>query len=432
MTLREITGSFPMDNSGYSIAEYEEIMIGAILGGNVDTSDISHIKPNVFIIDECSRAFSTILKINNEMGFVDYVAFLTEHSKSIGSGNAKKFTDKVVSKVPENFNFNSTLSAIEENYVRRESVGLLQRAQHLIQQTPFAASDIMYSAFEKIDSLVEMKVDFSLKEEADTVANEIVSGTMESVIKTGLKSLDTKVGGLSVGEITVIGGRPGSGKTTTSVSLAKSILDANPKIKIVKFELEMSKKLINVKFLSSLSGVSSYKMRINDLTEEDKGKILEAAEKYKQYDGRLYIFDNVYDLPTMNKIIRSTGAKIAMVDFVSLMEGVEDDKRNELGKIAKYAKRFAKDNGVAYIFYSQLSREVERRDTHLPQKSDLAESDQLTQYAGDIWLLFYRYQYTFDPKEQHDLFFILDKTRFATTGNIKLFADFDKIILRDI
>jgi len=429
MSLNELVNQ--PSSQTFSALDAEEIFLGALIGGSIDPSEISKIRGEMFAHSETKLVYETIIKIYHDSGGLDYLSFLTTFAKSRGTDNAKRYTEGIIAKVPYNFNTATIISIIECNFLRRESVEILQRAQSIITENPYAAPEVTFAAYDKIDSLLKFDAKFSLSEEMRDTADEIVTGGLSKmIVPTGISGIDKVIGGFSTQEITIIGGRPGNGKTTTSVAMTKSILDRNPEIVVVKFELEMSKKMILAKFLSSLSGVSSYGMRINELTEEDKGKIVDAAEAYKKYDGRLYIFDDVYDLPTMNKICRALKAKIAFVDFITLMDGVEEDKRNELGKIAKYAKRFAKANNMSYVFYSQISREVERRESHRPQMSDLAESDQLTQLASEIILLFYKFKYSGDPADKNKMFVILDKARYSSIGEVKLFFDADKIILR--
>jgi len=63
--------------------------------------------------------------------------------------------------------------------------------------------------------------------------------------------------------------------------------------------------------------------------------------------------------------------------------------------------------------------------------SDLAESDMLTQLASEIFLLFYPYKYSNDQKDINRLLMILDKARYSSAGDIKLYFDPDIVILKD-
>lgn len=173
-------------------------------------------------------------------------------------------------------------------------------------------------------------------------------------------------------------------------------------------------------------------MRINEITPEDHAPILHASEKLKEFAGRFYIYDNIYDMFMMNKVCRTVGAKVAIVDFITMMEEAQElDVRRGVGKIAFTAKRFAKAHDMAYILYSQLNRGPEARETHRPQQSDLSESDVLTQLASEILLLFYPFKYTTDPSDKRKLRVIVDKARYAGLEDVHLYFDPDLVILKD-
>jgi len=430
MSLSEIINQDKKQSN--SLLDYENIFLGAIVGGVIDSEEILRINQQCFLYEETKRLYGIIHKLHLDCGWADYLSILSKLSQFISSSDAKLYLEKIVSSVPAEFNSSQAIESIELAFIRRSSVELLDQSKRLIEQSPYSASEIIFSVYERLNNLIESKVEFNLKTEFDETAKEIIGGLQEKVlIKTGISAIDGLTGGLSTQEVTIFAGRPGHGKTTFSVILTLEILKNNPDKKVLKFELEMSKRAIKHKFLSSLANVSGYKIRTNNLTEEEKIKVLEAAERIKLFENRLFIYDNIYDLSTMNKIARSIKADVVIVDFITLMDGVAQDKRNELGNIMKYAKRFAKSHNSCYIFLSQLNRGAESRESHRPQMSDLAESDQLTQLASDIILLFFKYKYSFDEADKNKLYLIFDKARYAAIGDRLVHFNPDMVQLKE-
>ena len=72
------------------------------------------------------------------------------------------------------------------------------------------------------------------------------------------------------------------------------------------------------------------------------------------------------------------------------------------------------------VFFTQLNRAVEARETKRPQSSDVSESDQLNQLASDIILLFYQFKYTKNVAHFNKIKFIFDKTRYSTVKDVDL------------
>ena len=84
--------------------------------------------------------------------------------------------------------------------------------------------------------------------------NKVIDETLDSIknkdsklLKTGYSSLDKFAGGLTRGEITIVGGRPGHGKTTVLINILANVLDAGHKAMFFSRELpnsELLKKVI--------------------------------------------------------------------------------------------------------------------------------------------------------------------------------------------
>jgi len=417
----------------FSTNELEEIFFGAIIGGIVEADEFTHVKREFFSFPNTLQLFDVVEKCIAENTYIDFIWIINKLSTAIGSNEAKSYIDKIVGKVPQELVLSSIIETLENNYIRRETSKLLEKARSNIQNSPQNTIEFISQLNEAIEKLTQYNIDYSFEREIEKTIEDLSSPDPPPVlIPTGLKAIDDIIGGLSYKEVTMIAGRPGHGKTTMSVALALSILNKNPEAKVVKFELEMSKDAINRKMISSVSKVSSYKMRINNLTTEEIERVNLSKRNLTQYHNRLFIYDNVYDLPTMKKICKKIGATVCMVDFITLMDGIDEDKRNDLGRMVKATKRFTKANNMAWVYFAQLGRGVEARETKRPQSSDLAESDQLSQLASEILLLMYEYKYTNNPKHQNILFLIFDKTRYSGIGEKRIHFNPDLAYVEDL
>lgn len=407
----------------YSASELEEVFLGSVIGGVIDGEWLLKIRRDVFFSEVTKSIFDACHKQFIDNGFVDFIVMQEQLGNAKGKNEAKQYLDRIIKLVPNEYSPSKTIEVLEETFFRRMSNDLLDRVRMSVQQNPQAAPELIFAAYEKINELSRTTIDFDLLKEFDEAIEEITSGTTRNVLPTGIDEIDKLVGGFSTREITIIGARPGHGKTTCSVGLALAVLDTNPNAKVVKFELEMSKAAIYQKFAANIAGVSGTKIRQNLLDADEKIRIREAMKTLEKYQGRLFVYDNVYNIHTMNKICRSTGCNLAMVDFLTLMEGIDENPRWELGRIMINAKKFAKAHNMSYLFFSQLNRGSEARDTRLPQASDISESDMVTQLASEVILLYYKYKYSFDPADKDTIRFIYDKSRYSSVGSVQLKFD---------
>ncbi len=85
---------------------------------------------------------------------------------------------------------------------------------------------------------------------------------------------------------------------------------------------------------------------------------------------------------------------LVVVDSVQLMRGRgAREKRDEVDRAAEGMVRLARENDVAVLLLSQLSRESERRDDKRPLLSDLRESGTLEQVADAVFMVHQEWLY---------------------------------------
>ena len=106
-----------------------------------------------------------------------------------------------------------------------------------------------------------------------------------NLIKTGYNAIDKFAGGLTRGEITIIGGRPGHGKTTMMVNMLASLISNGSKVVLFNRELpniEVIKKLICLE-----SQKLSYSLIRQGIHNESS---LQQLEQVKQIIQKKYIY----------------------------------------------------------------------------------------------------------------------------------------------
>jgi replicative DNA helicase len=290
-------------------------------------------------------------------------------------------------------------------------------------------------------------------------------------VPTGFDRLDRKIAGLHKGDLYIVAGRPGMGKTAFVLNIAVSVasprrvrqVDADalgnaeieqPGWGVGFFSLEMPREQLASRLLAVEARVDVSRLRSGNIKHEDWNKLTDAAARI----GRLPIW--LDDTPALGLLelrakIRRLKAEIShrgadspdaqdlglvVVDYLQLMQGRRDaaSREQEISELSRGLKQLAKEMGVPVIALSQLNRSVETRTTKdkRPQLSDLRESGAIEQDADTI-IFIYRDEYYFQESPDRGVAeIIIAKQRNGPTGTVKVrftpeFTRFDNLATED-
>lgn len=211
-------------------------------------------------------------------------------------------------------------------------------------------------------------------------------------ISTGLEPLDRMTTGFHPGEMNVIAARPGVGKTSLALNMARHIA-AQGRGAVVFFSLEMTASQLTERLVSSMAGVGIQAIIDGTLADRFFDDLDKAAETLSN----LPIF--IDDSPSISSAeIRAKTRRLAQrekggiaaifVDYLQLMQG-DDGVENHQLKVAKNSsdlKGLAKDLSVPVMVLSQLSRGAAKREGP-PRLSDLRDSGAIEQDADMVMFL---------------------------------------------
>jgi replicative DNA helicase len=212
-------------------------------------------------------------------------------------------------------------------------------------------------------------------------------------VLTGFNVLDNLLIGLQRSALIVLAARPGIGKTTLALNIARNAA-INQKACVAIFSVEMSQNEIVQRFLSSEADVPSLHVRLGRYTEEEEKRIMEASGILSE--APIYIDDS----PQLRALdIRSKARRLhferkidlVIIDYLQLLKGDTriENRVQELSEITRSLKALARELNVPVLAVSQLSRAIEMRITHKPQLSDLRDSGSIEQDA-DVVLFIHR------------------------------------------
>ena len=416
-------------------ASIETAVIGAVIGYPSKYNDVAKyiVSDSVWYDDRCRRLWNIVSGMIKRREHVDIMTI----SSCLNAVDHAMGVDNVfIVDCTNNCGTQNTISVyakkIYEKYLLRLVIESAKDIENSAMNNTVDALDVLVTAHTSIGELINLRPDTTFDiDVALSDAIESIQNTDKLLVKTGFENVDKFAGGLTRGEITIIGGRPGHGKSTMMLNLLSNILEG--KRKVLLFNRELTNVEVLKKLLALESGRLSYTMirqgmyDIKQLQELDRVREF-IAKKYSPDKFRMY--DKIRDFPASATEIKKFKPDVIFDDYIQLITptGKEDQRRLQLERIVNDYKWIAKEYNCVVILASQLNRSLETRGNPRPQLSDLAESGAIEQVAENVFFVYYPYKVNAKakPEDKHQLFLVAAKVRYGETGAIQMAYDGDK------
>ncbi len=301
------------------------------------------------------------------------------------------------------------------------------------------------------------KTRFSISEAADAALDEVqvamTQGSGITGITWGLADVNHATGGIQRGEMVVLGARPAMGKT--AVALGIGIKAARSGAGVGFISLEMGSNRLAMRALTDIAYDWNMRVPYNDLItgrvgEKDFDGICAAKQDLNslplwiEEQSGLTISDLRVKVDRMQDSAERAGKKIdvLIVDYLQLIAAssrYSGNRNNEVSEISAGLRQIARENDLAMVALSQLSRGIESREDKRPMLADLRDSGSLEQDADTVVFLFREAYYLEKAKgkdpdaeiERADrldevankLEFIIAKQRNGPVKTVDLFVD---------
>jgi replicative DNA helicase len=336
-----------------------------------------------------------------EVGGVAYLSRVVDATPAVT--NIRKYAQMVRTKSRLRSMISAAQSIVSEGY------GDVGDAQKWLDEAEHRVFEVARAETSDTCSTLFTLVNDNLKQlQAVTAPGGVISGT-----PTGFEGFDDLVSGLHEGDLNIVAGRPGMGKTAFVTSIAVNVAalqpaENRPELHVALFSLEMPKEQISTRMLCSEARVDISRVRKGRLLADHWAQLTDAARFLStlpvHIDDRagitpLYLRAKVRQLQSRlarsrDGIPRKVG--LVIVDYLQLMNSVGKHQNREgaISEISRQLKEIAKELRVPIIALSQLNRAVETRagGNKRPQLSDLRESGAIEQDA-DAVIFIYRDEY---------------------------------------
>ena len=243
-------------------------------------------------------------------------------------------------------------------------------------------------------------------------------------VPTDFIEFDELTGGLHGGQMIVIAARPGVGKSTLALDIARSAA-IHHQMTTVFFSLEMSRTELAMRILSAEGKISMGRLKKGDLDTEGWTNL---ATLQGRIDSAPLFIDDSPNMTLMEirakcrRLKQRNDLKLVVLDYLQLMSSVKkvESRQQEVSEFSRSLKLLAKELDVPVIALSQLNRGSEQRTDKRPMVSDLRESGSIEQDADMVILLHREDMYNPDSERVGEADMIIAKHRGGPTRTIPL------------
>ncbi|MEZ5897097.1 MAG: replicative DNA helicase [Parvularculaceae bacterium] len=416
--------------------ESEQAILGAVLFDNeIFYRVASFLKPEHFFDPVHQMIFEACALLINQGRLASPVMIDAHLGASEGflEAGGRKYLEQLAANVPSTAGAHDYAQVVFDLSVRR---GLMSIGSVMVDRARDATFDDspatqLEEAEQSLYKLAETgkygggfkSFRTAIAEAIDIADAAVRRGGGLAGVATGLRDLDTMLGGLHSSDLIILAGRPSMGKTSLATNIALNAARAYKPVKqpdgsikseegavVGLFSLEMAAEQLATRIISEVSAVPSNFIRRGEIDEQQFQSIYDASRELESLP--LYIDDtggiSIAQLAARaRRLKRQHGLGLIVVDYLQLLTGSgkrHDGRVQEITEISMGLKTLAKELNVPVIALSQLSRQVEARDDKRPQLADLRESGSIEQDA-DVVLFVYREEYYLkrtEPREGTD------------------------------
>jgi replicative DNA helicase len=379
--------------------EAEQSVLGALLRFNDAFDRIPHLEAQHFYRGDHRAIFSAMLEDFAAGRPFDLFTVLAKVGDQVQDG--MRYLNQMQQTMPSAATIERHANAVREKFVKRSMAALGVELEELSHSHEESAVCVDLAA-SKLELLAERRSKFEPVRVSDTISDylALIEQRMNrdaSVmpIATGYQHLDDQLdGGLERGTLTVIGGRPGTGKTAAALGIARHVaIDGLAYVQ----SMEMSKNQLNERNIAALGRVPIKWLKNPQEGPTDK-EYWDGMTAGVAAASKLNLF--VDDQPGVTlmelrakarKIKRQNGGKLDLiaVDQLSFLTGARSDKLHEaMGEYTRGLIAIAKELDCAVILLVQLNRDCEKRNDKRPIMSDIGVSGYIEQDAANIIFLY--------------------------------------------
>ena len=413
--------------------EAELAVLGSMLASKEAVSkSIQWLTSDSFYKDSHRKIFSVMTDLFERGDPVDTVSVIEilKQKKDLENVGGTYFITGLVDVVPTAAHVEQYSKIVMEKALLRNLITLSHHIAKEAYDANKEVSDILDNVEQSIFNITQnrLKGGFTqinpiLLEALEKLEQTRSKGGTVIGVPSGLLDLDDITSGFQDGDLIIVAGRPGMGKTSLALSMLRNAA-LDYKIGVGMFSLEMSNSQLAMRLLCSEARVDSHFVRTGKLPPKLWKNLGISAGELEE--APIFLDDTpaltVLELRAKARRLKAEkNVGMIVVDYLQLMQGPKsiESRQQEISVISRSLKALAKELDIPIIALSQLSRAVEQRADRKPQLSDLRESGAIEQDADVVIFLYRPWIYSQDDDDDGRAEIIISKQRNGPTGTVR-------------
>lgn len=385
----------------------ERVVIAEALVTPVSLATTSWLKPEFFYAPRNAQAWEAILALaaGGTPGDLGDVALWLQTHKGWKGADGLKYLSNIADGEAYTNDVGVHANRIHDLWRLRELI----RAARAIAIEGLDRAEDPDAAIREAEGAIRAVVETAREREQGSSLAEVARARIEQLkalaagedtsggrVSTGFRALDRSTGGYGPGELWILGGITGTGKTALSLGLAANVAFGQD-LGVAVFSFEMQKHELAERLLSAESGVPAAVIKEGHLREDEVLALEETEFRFRRLsvllddDGDLTVFDLAQRAQAYADRLKGQGKRLALVvvDYLQIVRerGVKGRTREqEVAEISGELKRLAKRLNCTVLALSQLNGEFEK-ESRPPRSGDLRESKKIAQDADLVGIL---------------------------------------------
>lgn len=403
--------------------ELEQCILGGILLAPEVLTALGNLEVDDFYDPRNRAVFGAMRNLEAACKPIDFELIAADVDAGAAQGKfdaigGYAYLGEIASRVPTAENVEHYAAIVKRHSVSRRAILTLADLVEQARTGQLEGEDIVQAAVDRLGRIESGEAELGkpmgmlIREEFRQIGLDCESranGQMVHVgVPTGLAELDKHIGGLPLGLMTILAGRPGMGKTTVAQAFLRAAANLTPDTPIL-YSYEDAEQGFAQRELASGSGIATQSIRAREFTRAEMshvhvaaGRLLKRREVIVMAHGKPVDW-LVRDVKRRRMKARAEGQSVCglvIVDYLQNMpEAGGEGAAWRLGEICQRLVELAANERIAVVACSQLNRGIESRDDKRPRMSDLRESGKLEEKAKVILGLYKpsKYEEGVDP-----------------------------------
>jgi len=418
-------------------AEAEFWLLGCVFRDPRIMAQFAHaLEPNDFLLEKHRliwQAFQTLQKDGRSIDIVTVISEIEKSGKfkSAFNGDNSYIYEACENSVPSAASADYYVELVAKASALRKLIAALQTTLKEAKESDAEAEVLASAAMDRITA-INCRPDMSTITHIADIVEQALDDIKDRMIRgvpagagTGFNELDRLVGGMRPGELVILGGRPGMGKSSFALCIAMHAAKTMP----VKFySMEMDKRTMAPKVPCYINDINLQRTINANLTNDEMDSHYAVIEVLRGYNLHMEFKTSMKAqeiCADAHAFTARYGKGLIVIDHLHFIKPDEknyESKNIDIGKITHAMKDLAKRLEVPVLLLSQLNRALDRATTKKPRLSDLRDSGNIEQDADMVWFV-HREGYYDTGKNPADTEIIVAKNRSGPTGTANQLFD---------